>query len=163
MNPFCNNQSGRETFEEFCCPKCTQETNKEKCRYECPIDYYRFGKQCYGTPYYNIEQLTPFSPFVCNRKCPKTHYGIALNETKICVSCSILCLDTSIETSCSCSVPEKEIDMKTLLIITNVITALFFIAATCISISCFYQKRKMCKRSEAKSIGNCVEVSKRND
>ncbi|CAG2237369.1 unnamed protein product [Mytilus edulis] len=56
VNPFCNNQSGLETFEEFCCPKCTQETKKEIC-YECPIDYYRFGKKCYGTPDYNIEQL----------------------------------------------------------------------------------------------------------
>lgn len=100
----------------------------------------------------------PFSPFVCNRKCPKSHYGIALNETKICVSCSILCLDTSIETACSCAVSEKETDMKTVLIITNTITALLFIAATCISISC-YQKRKMDKRSERDNIGNCNEVS----
>lgn len=101
----------------------------------------------------------PFSPFVCNQKCPKTHYGIALNETKICVSCSILCLDTSIETSCVCAVIEKETDMKTVLIITNIITALLFIVATYISISCYYQKRKIDKRSERNNMGNCNEVS----
>ncbi|CAC5403714.1 unnamed protein product [Mytilus coruscus] len=49
-NPYCNNKGSLETFEEFCCPKCAQETNKEKCRYECPIDYYRFEKRCYGLP-----------------------------------------------------------------------------------------------------------------
>ncbi|XP_076112551.1 uncharacterized protein LOC143080548 [Mytilus galloprovincialis] len=156
-NPYCNYKSGLETIEEFCCPRCKQDNNKEKCHYECPIDYFRFGKRCYGIPQNNIEHSMPFSPFVCNRKCPKSHYGIALNETKICVSCSILCLDTSIETACSCAVSEKETDIKTVLIITNIITALLFIAATCISISCYYQKRKMDKRSERDNIGNCNE------
>ncbi|XP_063442655.1 uncharacterized protein LOC134722952 [Mytilus trossulus] len=153
-NPFCNYKNGLKTIEGFCCPRCKQETNKENCRYECPIDYYRFGKRCYGTPQNNTAPSIPFSPFVCNRQCPKTHYGIALNETKICVSCSILCLDISMETSCACAVAEKETDMKTVLIITNIITALLLIAATCILISCYYQKRKMDKKSERNNIGN---------
>ncbi|XP_063443316.1 uncharacterized protein LOC134723690 [Mytilus trossulus] len=153
-NPYCDNKGSLET----CCPKCTQEINKEKCSYECPVDYYRVGQRCNGISHNNIDNSMPLSSFVCSQKCPKTHHAISLNETKICLSCSVLCLDTSIETSCSCINPEKETDINTMLLLTINITALIsLVAVSWILISCFCRKRKRNNRRNRANIQNCIE------
>lgn len=160
-NPYCDNKGSIETDEEFCCPKCTQETNKEKCSYECPVDYYRVGQRCNGISHNNIDNSIHFSSFACSRKCPKTHHAINLNATKICLSCSILCIDTSIQTSCSCKKSENETDINTILIITIVITAsISLLAVTWLVIACFRRKQKRNNRRDKTNSRNSIEVSR---
>ncbi|VDI46214.1 Hypothetical predicted protein [Mytilus galloprovincialis] len=70
-NPYCNYKSGLETIEGFCCPRCKQDNNKEKCHYECPIDYYRFGKRCYGNTSKQYRTLNAFFTICVQSKVSK--------------------------------------------------------------------------------------------
>ncbi|CAC5382916.1 unnamed protein product [Mytilus coruscus] len=107
--PECNYNN--TTFDDTCCPYCMNSQNDSCKTYGCPKDYYHFKGKCYG----KHDELDS-SMFVCKKKCPSNHYGIILNEKKVCLACMILCQDTSLKTTCSCEDIHKETQLKEILL-----------------------------------------------
>ncbi|XP_063443360.1 dentin sialophosphoprotein-like [Mytilus trossulus] len=99
------------TLDDTCCPDCTNLQNDSCKTYGCPKEYYQLKGKCY-------EKHDEFESnmVVCKRKCPSSHYGITLNENKVCLACFILCQDSSLKTTCSCEDILKETQSKGILL-----------------------------------------------
>ncbi|XP_071151788.1 uncharacterized protein [Mytilus edulis] len=107
--PKCNYTNA--TFDDTCCPYCTNLQNDSCKTNGCPKDYYHLKGNCYGKHHEFKSNM-----FVCKKKCPSSHYGITLNENKVCLACLILCQDSSLKTTCLCEDIDKETQLKGILL-----------------------------------------------